>query len=206
MDGRAGSVERGEGRNAGDCGDADHAGGALGLEAHADGKDYSGFFEWQNAGLRGDGIELRGRGGVRGGAPAGFGEGQSWRAVSAGRGESDAEGSAGYAGEDHGFAGAGDQNPAQSGVGCSLRGERVFAVDWERAGDSRGRREDRAAQDVCGRFAGAAGIGVRAGAGGGGAGARGAVVSSKWICEGGAGEEDEVMEVEDVREVRMRRI
>src|SRR5271157_1566743 len=131
MDGRAGSVEGGEGRITGDCGYAHHASGALGLEAHAHGKDHSGFSEWEDAGLRGNGIELRGRGGVRGGAFAGFGERQDWRALFAGGGEPDVERSAGYAGEDHGFARAADENPARRGVGCSLRGERAFAIDWE---------------------------------------------------------------------------
>src|SRR5271157_2221672 len=110
MDGGAGSVEGSEGRFARDCGDAHYAGGAVGLEADADGKDHFGFSEWEDAGVRGDGIELRGRGGVRGGAPAGFGERQDWRAVSAGCGEPDAEGSAGYAGEDHGFACTGHED------------------------------------------------------------------------------------------------
>src|SRR5271165_2419515 len=192
MDGRAGSVEGGEGRIAGDCGYAHHAGGAMGLETHADGKNYSGFSEWKDAGLRGNGIEFRGRGGVRCGAPAGFGERQDRGTIFAGGGEPDVEGSAGHAGEVHGIACAGYEDPAWGGAECGLRGERVFAIGWERAGDSGGRREDRAAQDVCGCLAGAEGIGVSARTGGGGAGARGAVVSGEWVRAGRAGEEDEV--------------
>src|SRR6202040_4430311 len=73
MDGGAGGVAGSERGVAGDRGNANDAGGAVGLEADADGKNYSGFSEREDAGIRGDGIEFCGRGRVRGGASAGGG-------------------------------------------------------------------------------------------------------------------------------------
>src|SRR5258708_38838921 len=108
MDGGARGVAGGERRLAGDCGDADYAGGALGLEADADGKDYSGFSEWEDAWIRGDGTEFCGSGRVRGGPPAGGGAWQGWRAIFAGSGEPDPEKVAGFVCEDNRLTGAGD--------------------------------------------------------------------------------------------------
>jgi len=84
------AVER---RHAGDCGDADYAGGTLGLEADADGKDYSGFSEWEDARIRGDrtGILWEWKKCAAGHLLAG-GARQGWRAIFAGSGEPDAEG------------------------------------------------------------------------------------------------------------------
>src|SRR5579864_8238487 len=109
MDGGARGVAGGERGFAGDSGDADYAGGPVGLETDADGKNNSGFSEWENAGIRGDGIEFCWCGRVCGGASAGGGEGQGRRAVSAGSGEPDAEGVARFARADNGFAGARDE-------------------------------------------------------------------------------------------------
>src|SRR6266849_10967468 len=116
MDGGAGSDAGGERGTAGNCGNADYAGRAVGLEADAYRENYSGFSEWENAGIRGDSIEFCGRGRVRGRASVGGGEGQGWREVSAGSGEPDAEGVAGFAGADNGVAGPGNEDSAWGGA------------------------------------------------------------------------------------------
>ena len=91
------------------------------------------------------GSEFCGRGRMRRGALVGGGAGKSRRAIFAGRGEPDAEGNVGHAGEDHELTGARDENSARRGLGCSLRGEHIVKAGGERAADPRGRRENRAA-------------------------------------------------------------
>ncbi len=60
------------------------------------------------------------------------------------------KGIAGIAGGDYRVERSDNENPAWSGVRCSVCGERVFTIGGERAADTRGRREDRAAQNVRG--------------------------------------------------------
>src|SRR5438046_2838158 len=97
VDGRTGSSQGRQSRLVRHRSYADYARRPLGLEAHADRQNHSGFSEWQDAGLCRDRLEFRWCRGMRRRPSACRREGKGWRAVSFGRRESHAKAVARYA-------------------------------------------------------------------------------------------------------------